>query len=60
MILVSMESWDKGLLENIRFENTSRNLEREIFDQICENRDIFVVGQHSKFWIPDPWSERVL
>ena len=42
VILVSMESYDKGLLEYIWFKNTSWNPDRESFVQNWENRDFFV------------------
>ena len=46
MIFVSSESYDKGLLVNRWFKNTSYNPGREILVQNWKNRDSFVGGQN--------------
>ena len=54
MFLVSMESYDKGLLENRWFENTSWNLGYKILVQNWgnqENRDFFVEKQTLNFLV---------
>ena len=52
-ILLSMESYDKGLLESRWFENTSWNSDRESLVQNWENpgnQDFFVGGQNLKLF----------